>query len=341
MVTTEAAGKFLVDLAERLMPHRDPAFIRAMMERACGGRLDEKAPDGRRASRLTPTGIPLEVSVSGGRGEFTPAIRYVTETATQETEFGPRLAAQLAAIRDLVAWLPNGDETVADLLQSFVTTLYPAPAKIPARHRFVTWTGVVHHAAAPHHAARLKVYGDPMIVPGALDRLCSRWPGFTGLASVPDHEKLIVPVGAAIEVDAKGEVNHKIYLKARYNDVAVPMKLVRYFGDAAWKVLSELVQCGVDAAELHRDDFFVCCARGTGDPAFSLYLIANRHNNLTGLVRELASRHHGTTHAVDALTLAAESAGATWRYSGTGLGFSAEHGIDKLNVYGTPTWSTA
>ncbi|MEU1995191.1 hypothetical protein ABZ511_12150 [Nocardia gamkensis] len=338
---TGAAGEFLVDLAERLMPRHDSASIRATMERACGGQLGERAPDGRRASRLTATGIPLEVSVSGGRGEFIPAIRYVTETATQETEFGPRLAAQLAAIRDLVAWLPNGDETTAELLRSFVTTLYPEPAKIPARRRFATWIGVIHSAAAPHHAARLKIYGDPMIGPGALDRLCSEWPGFAGLTSVPDHEELLKPVGAAIEVDAHGNVNHKIYLKARYNDVAVPMKLVRYFGDAAWKVLSELVRCGVDAAELHRDDFFVCCARGTGDPDFSLYSIAKRGSDLTGLIRELASRHHGTTHAVDALALAAESVGATWRYSGVGLGFSAEHGIDKLNVYGTPTWSTA
>ncbi|MFI2283018.1 hypothetical protein [Nocardia beijingensis] len=339
MVTSTAAGEFLTDLAERLMPDHDPALIRAMMERACGGQLNHRAPDGRRASRLTATGIPLEASVSGGRGEFTPAIRYVTETATQETEFGPRLAAQLATIRDLAAWLPNGDAAVADLLQSFITTLYPEPARIPARYRFATWTGVVHHAAAPHHAARLKVYGDPLIVPGALDRLCREWPGFTGLASIPEGEKLIKPVGAAIEVDAHGEVNHKIYLKARPNDVAGPMKLVRYFGDAAWKALSELIDCGADAAELHQDDLFICRARGTGDPVFSLYLLTKRRNDLTALVRELASRHHGTTDAVDALSSAAESVGATWRYSGIGLGFSAEHGIDKLNVYGTPTWS--
>ncbi|MCC3333452.1 hypothetical protein [Nocardia abscessus] len=341
MVTTGTAGGFLVDLAERLMPRHNPAFIRAMLERACAGQLDERAPDGCRASTLTATGLPLEASVSGGRGEFAPVIRYVTETATQETRFGPRLAAQLAAIRDLATWLPHGDETVADLMQSFVTILYPEPAKITARHRFSIWIGVIHHSAAPHHVARLKIYGDPLIVPGAVDRLSSKWPGFAGLAAVPDSEKLIKPVGAAIEVDAHGGVHHKIYLKARYNDVSVPMKLVRYFGDAAWQVLSELVRCGADAAELHQDDFFVCCARGAGDPTFSLHMVAKQRNDLTGLVRELASRHHGTTHAVDALSLAAKSVGATWRYTAVGLGFSAEHGIDKLNVYGTPTWSTA
>ncbi|WP_327114347.1 hypothetical protein OHB12_34195 [Nocardia sp. NBC_01730] len=336
-----AAGEFLVDLAERLTLRCDPAPMHAMVGRACGGQLAARGPDGHRASMLTISGIPFEASVTGGRGKFTPAVRYITETATQETEFGSRIAAQLAALRDLVAWLPNGDKTVADMLQSFVATLYPDPAKVAARHRSATWIGVVHHAAAPHHAARLKVYGGLKIVPGALRRLCSEWPGFAGLASVPDHEKLITPVGAAIEVDARGDVNHKIYLKARYDDVAVPMKLAQYFGDPAWEVLSEFVRCGVDADELHQHDLFVCCARGAGAPGFGLSLGARQRDDLTRLVCELASRHHGTTHAVDALARAAESCGATWRYSAVGLGFSVDHGVDKLNVYGTPTWSTA
>ncbi|MFQ6332134.1 hypothetical protein ACLMAL_39340 [Nocardia sp. CWNU-33] len=337
-MTTRATGDFLVDLAERLTPSCDPASIRAMMERASGGQLDPRRPDGRRASTLTRSGIPLEASVTGGRGQFTPALRYVTETGTQEPDFVSRLAAQLAAIRDVVAWLPNGDETVADMLQSFVATLFPDPAKVPAGDRFATWIGVAHHAAAPHHPARIKVYGK-LTAPAALHRLCSTWPGFAGLASVPDNEKLIEPAGAAIEVDAHGEVNHKIYLRSRLCDIAVPMKLVRHFGDPAWEVLSELVRCGVDAAELHEHNFFVCRARGAGDPTFSLYLSARGTTDLTGLVGALASRHHGTTHAVDALALAAESCGASWRHSIAGLGFSADHGIDKLNVYGTPTWS--
>ncbi|MFD0363449.1 hypothetical protein ACFQZZ_18535 [Nocardia sp. GCM10030253] len=338
MVTAGAAGDLLVDLAERLTLRCDPTPLRAMVERASGGQLEPLAPDGRRASTLTASGIPLEVSVTGGLGKVAPALRYVTETATQQTEFGPRVAAQVAAIRDLVAWLPNADEAVADMLQTFVSTLYPDPATVSGLHRSPTWIGVVHHAAAPHHAARLKVYGGPKIVPGALDRLCSAWPGFAGLVSVPDHELLFKPVGAALEVDARGEVNHKIYLRARLDDVAVPMKMVRYFGDPAWEVLSELVRCGIDAAELHRQRFFVCCSRGTGAPAFGLTLIPKEHDDMTWLVRELASRHYGTPHAVDALALAAESCGATLRYSGVGLGSSADHGVDKLNVYGTPTW---
>ncbi|WP_454198134.1 hypothetical protein [Nocardia sp. Marseille-Q1738] len=338
---TRTAGNFLVDLAERLAPSCDPAAIRAVMDRAGAGQTDARGPDGCRTSTLTTSGIPFEASVSGGGGRFSPAIRYVTETATRETRFCSRLAAQLAAIRDLVAWLPNGDETVADMLHSFVATLYPDPAKVSAQYRFATWIGVVHHAALQNHAARLKVYGNPTVVPGALDRLCSAWPGFAGLASVPEHEKLIKHASAGIEVDAHGEVNHKIYLKVRYDDVAVPMKLVRYFGDPAREVLSELARCGVDTAELHHHDLFVCRARGTGTPTFALYLGARKQYDLTWLVRELASRHHGTTDAVDALALAAESCGATWRYSIVGLGFSADNGVDKLNVYGTPTWSPA
>ncbi|UGT69202.1 hypothetical protein LTT66_03030 [Nocardia gipuzkoensis] len=341
MDTTEAAGEFLVDVAERLMLRCDPAPIRAMMARACGGQLDAKGPDGQRASTLTISGTPFEASVSGGKGRFTSAIRYVTETATQEMVFGSRVAAQLTAIRDLVAWLPNADEKVAAMLQSFVATLYPDPAKVSTRDRSATWIGIVHHPAAPQHAARLKVYGGLQIVPGAMNRLCTEWPGFAGLASVPDEDRIITPIAAAIEVDARGEVNHKVYLKTRYTDVAAPMKLVRNFGHQAWEVLSELVRHGVDPAELHRHNFFVCCSRGAGGSGFGLHLSARRDEDFTPLVSELASRHHGSTRAVNALAEAAECCGATWRYSAIGLGFSADHGIDKLNVYGTPTWGTA
>lgn len=341
MASSRAAGDYLVDLADRLAVHCDPAPIRAIMERACGGQLQERGPDGHRASLLTVSGLPFEASVSGSRGKVAPVVRYATETETQETHFAARLAAQVAAIRDLVTWLPNGDEAVADMLESFVTTLYPDPATVAPRHRSATWIGVVHHAAVPQHIARLKVYGYPTIVAGGLRRLCDAWPAFAGLVPVPDHEKLIKPVIAALEVDAHGDVKYKIYLRTRNGDAAVPMKLVRYFGHPAWEALAELAQSGLEATELHQHDLFVCCTRGADAPSFGLSLLGRRDNDLTGLARELASRHHGTTEAVDALARAAESTGATWRYSGVGLGFSADHGIDKLNVYGSPAWSNA
>jgi hypothetical protein len=161
------------------------------------------------------------------------------------------------------------------------------------------------------------------------------------LAPVSDRERLLTPVGAAIEVDAKGDVNYKVYSRASYADAAVPMKLVRYFGEPAWEMISELVRCGVDATKIHQHDLFVCCARGsgTGEPVVGLTLGSRKNPDLTRLALELADRHHGTTAAVDALAQAAESSGASWRYSAVGLGFSTDHGIDKLNVYGTPDWS--
>ncbi|MFI5715848.1 hypothetical protein [Nocardia sp. NPDC051750] len=336
--TAQAAGDYLADVADRLGLPGEHTPIRAVMDRACGGQLEARGPDGRRASTLTASGVPFEVSVSGGGGEFTPAVRYVTETATQEVSFGKRLASQLNAIDNLVTWLPNGDEAVAGLLRSFAATLYPDPAKVTKKYRLATWIGVVHHAAAPQCAARLKVYGGLNAVPGALERLRREWPGFAGLASVADDESLLAPAGAALEVDAVGNVSHKIYLKTGHRDVAVPMRLARIFGEPVWEAQSEFVRCGLDPAQLYRYRFFVCCSRGVGTPAVSLHLIAGRRDDLTALVNELAKQHHGTTAAVDALTGAAESSSGTWRYTGIGLGVSPVSGTTKLNVYGTPTW---
>lgn len=328
-VTTRVAEGFLVGLAERLTSNHDPALIRAVLERASGGQLSGRRPDGGRASTLTISGIPFEASVTGGSGKFASAIRYVTEPATQEIEFGPRVTAQIAAIRDLAALLPTGDERLADVFRTFVLTLYPQPARIPAQQRFATWIGVVHHAAAPHHVAGLKVYGNLRAEPGVWQRLCRESPGFEALSPLPAQEKLIGPAGAAIETDVHGDLKRKVYFRTRPHNVAVPMKLVRHFGDPAWELLSELVSCGVDAATLHRYDLTVCCARGT----FALHLVAREGDDFTDLARALASRHHGSTHAVDALARAAEASGANWHYSAIGLGFSTDHGIDKLNVY--------
>ncbi|MBF5001036.1 hypothetical protein IRT45_28265 [Nocardia sp. BSTN01] len=337
--TAAAAGNYLVDVAERLNLGCDPATIRAVFARACGGRLATRMPDGRRASGLTITGTPFEVSVAGGRGRYTPAIRYLTEAGTDEAVFTSRIDVQLAAIRDLVDWLPNGGRKAADVLCSFVTTLYPDPAHVSRRQRSATWTGIVHHSAAPSQLNRLKVYGTPPMVPKTLERLYSVLPGFHELVSVPANDEHFRYGIAAIEVDEGGGISHKFYLSSRSQDTAVPMKLVRYFGEPAWEVLSELVRCGVDPAGLHNHDFFVCCSRdSSGTESLTLSVTAGRDDDLAPLVYELASRHHGSTCAVDALSHVAKSQGANWRYTAFGLGFSAADGIDKLNVYGTPTW---
>ncbi|GAB2693960.1 hypothetical protein [Nocardia thraciensis] len=336
-----AAGDYLVAAADRLHLACDPALVRTAVERACGGQLVSHGPSGGRASGLTLSGMPFEVSVAGGRGEYVPGIRYLTEAATQATGFDSRVDAQLAAIRDLIGLLPNGDETVVDRFRSFVATLYPDPAEVPARVRFATWIGVVHDAAVPHHVARLKLYGSASIVPGGIERLREGWPGFAGLMPVSEHDELFKYAVVALEVDVRGEVNHKVYLTSRNRDPAVPMKLVRHFGDPAWEALSELTRCGVDPARLHDHDFFVCFSRAAGVQSFALSVATRRFDDVTGVVNELAAKHHGTTHAIDVLAQTARSHGADWRWSAFGLGVSAENGVDKLNVYGTPTWPGA
>lgn len=338
--TARAAGNFLADVAERLLPSCDTAAIRAILNTACGGRLDARLPEGRRTSGLTSSGLPFEVSVSGGGGRYSPTVRYVTESATVLPTFADRVTAQLATLDELLALLPGTQDTTSELMHSFVAALYPDPTEVPAHRRLVTWTGLVHHADAPHHPARIKVYGSPWTVPGAFGRLRHQWPDLTALITLPTDDEFFRYAGVAIEADADGGITRKVYSTSRYRDVAVPMKLVRHFGDPAWEMLSELVGAGIDAAALHRFNFFVCSSRASGDPSLSLSLSPGRDGpELTELVRSLARRHHGGTEAVDALEQAAIAGGAQWRYSVVGLGFSAERGVDKLNVYGTPTWS--
>ncbi|MFB7720128.1 hypothetical protein [Nocardia sp. NPDC056100] len=134
-------------MADELMPGTQPIPLRTMLNSACGGQLSMVRADGSRASGLTVTGIPFEVSMAGGRGKLTPALRCVAETGTTHADFGSRLAAQLAAIDELCGSGPNEDAAAASTLRSFVTALYPNPAAIPASHRWATWLGVVHHAA--------------------------------------------------------------------------------------------------------------------------------------------------------------------------------------------------
>lgn len=338
VVESHVVGDYLVATAERLGLGSDAAVVRAVAASACGTRLHPLWPDGRRATMLTLSGFPLEVSVTGGRGEVIPALRYVTEMATDRTEFATRAAAQLASLPDLVARLPHGDAAVADLLRSFVATVYPDPEAVSRRHRFVTWTGITHRATLPCHAAHLKVYANLRAVPGAVDRLCREWPGFAGLATVPAGQKFVGPVAAALEVDAAGALTHKIYLATRYNDPAVPGELVRYLGDPAAEILAEYARCGVDTDLVRQYNIVLCRAFRDGVGSMTLYLLAKRRTDATEPVRVLAARHHGSTAAVDALADAAVSSGAEWFYSGVGLGFSPVDGIDRLNVYGTPLW---
>ncbi|NKY48095.1 hypothetical protein [Nocardia cerradoensis] len=335
----QSAGDFLVDVAERIGTGCTPESVRSVLLRACGGRLDTRTPGGRRSSGITVSGLPFEASVTGGRGRSARLLRYITETTTWEPEFAVRLEAYLAAIAELAFRLPDGNDEMIGLLHSFVTTVYPDPAAIEAGRRPAMWLGIVHHPAEPDRLAGLKVYCSPAGRVDAVEAVSRRWSGFEGLCPIPVNDDLFRNAGLAIEVDACAHLTYKLYVRARFRDVAVPMKLVRYFGDSAWETLSEFTRCGVDAAHLHDFSYFVCCTRhGDEDPSYTVSLATRRSDDINTLVRELAVRHHGGTRAIDAMDHAARACGATWRCSALALGFSPEHGIDKLNVYGTPTW---
>lgn len=342
-MTTSVAGPaddFVSDLTGLLAPGCDSSSIRAVMALASGGQWSAYGPDGRRASTLTSWGIPLEVSVSGGRGQYSPTVRYIAEAATGESLFDVRLAAQLQAVRELVTWLPRGCDTTVDMFRSFVAALYPDPAKVSSRYRSAIGIGIVQHAAAPRHIARLKVYGGLRIVPGALERLGREFPGFVGLAAAAEQDNFLVPHGAALEVDAYGDVQHKIYMRSRVSDIAAPMKLTRYFGEPAWKILSEFARGGFDASQLYRHRFFVCCARASGRNGFAIQLMPRRSEDISVAANDLAARHYGTNYPIQALVDAAQANGANWEFSGIALGFDTDHGVDKLNVYGTPVWNS-
>ncbi|WP_063036795.1 hypothetical protein [Nocardia grenadensis] len=337
--TVHAVGTYLIDLLERMeLPH-DPGSVREVLEHASGGQLNTKRGDGRQASTLTLSGLPFEASVTGGRGRTTRAVRYVTEPATQETTFESRLTAQRIAVGELVRRLASGGDETTGLFRSLIEYVHPEPALVPTWYSGSTFIGVVYRDMAALPVSGIKVYCGPLRSPAALEGLCRQLPGFAGLATVPEEGRpLLRPLLATLEANALGEVVYKVYMSVRPH-IATPMKLVRYFGDPAWEILSELVACGADPTALHRYHYFICRARGPGASTLTLNPLALGDIDLTEVTRELATRHHGSTHAVDAMAAAARAVGAAWHYSALGVGFSADHGIDKLNVYGVPIWS--
>ncbi|MEV6072961.1 hypothetical protein AB0L82_40995 [Nocardia sp. NPDC052001] len=341
MEPATVAADFLLAAAELLGFGNRPEPMRAILRSACGGRLTGRAADGFPTSTLSVTGIPFEASVTGGRGRVHPVLRYVVEAGTQHPDFGSRLTAQVAAIDAVTAAIPNIVAAEAAGLRSFVTALYPNPAAVGTRHGFATWLGIAHHGDGPESRVGVKLYGSLLAVPDGLLRLRATFPEFAESILVPARDAFVEPYFAAIEIDSNGGFAHKVYFRARYDDAATPMKLVRHFGDPAWEVLSEVVRCGADAATLHQFPIVICTGRRGDEPIFALHLGPHRGGDLTPLVHALAVRHHGGTAALDALTSASESVGASWRYSVVGLGCSPDGGIRNVNVYGTPIWDAA
>lgn len=332
----ETVGDFLGELVRRLVPGVDAAAVRTTFGLAAAGYTTPRTDDGRRASAITPSGVPFEASVTGGGGHLDEALRYVTETATGMPFFGPRLAAQRLALDRLVDRLAPEARGGAGELGCFVDTLFPDPAAVPTRTRFATTFGLVHRPAAPGHLAGLKVYGNAGLDEGGLDRLATRWPAFGDLAGLVDGLPFLVPHFATAEAGSGGGA-HKLYFRTGRRTNAASLAVVaRRFGASAAGLLDELAAAG--ATPEWRTSVYLCCeCRPGGDPGLSVHLPAKAlgldPGAMLALVRVLAARHHGTTRGVDALAVAAEAAGGPWEASVLGLGLAPGGGIGKVNVY--------
>lgn len=348
----EGVGGFLEALRSRLVPACDPEAVEAVFRRASAGHGSGRDRDGRRRSVLTPSGLPFEASVTGDARGPAPALRYNAETATAMPFFGPRLAAQLAAIDDLVRWLPPGADPAAAgaELRDFVATLFPDPGRVPARTRVATWFGVVHRPENPRHLDRLKVYGSLAADEGALARVAAARPPVRDLVRATEGHAWLAPHLAAVEVDRSGATTHKLYFRAGPADRAALSDLAGRFGADASGLAGDLDEwvggTGAGTGPGHaRPLSFVCCqADPSGRRALGIYLSAKLLGldgaAMAGLARRLAERLHGTTAGLDALADAAAASGGAWAYSMLGVGLPAEgaEGVaPKLNAYLVPT----
>lgn len=313
---------FLEALRRRVAPACDAGVVRAVLERACAGApATGRRPDGRRASVLTPSGVPFEASVSGGGGRPAAELRYVTEAGADVPFFGPRLAAQRSAAADLAGRLPGGPRDTGPELHAFLDALFPDPGAVPARTRLAALLGVVHRPALPTHVARLKVYGSLAADPGSLDRVAARWPAFAGLAGALDRTPGARPHFATLEVDASGGRVHKLYLRTRLDGPVEGLDVGPVRGDA-YVCHTATVADGTEAAvSVHL-------------PAKALGLDAA---GMAALAARLAGTRHGTTDHAEALAAAAEAAGGAWAHTVVGVGRTGDDGAaGKLNVYVAP-----
>jgi hypothetical protein len=337
----ETVTGFLDELARRLVPACDPAVVRAVFETASSGYQGSRARDGRRASVLTPSGVPFEASVTGGSGRTVAMLRYVTEVASAEPFFRPRLTAQRAALSRLVGWLPDAEvaKRAEAELSCFVDTLFPDPGAVPARIRFATWFGIVHQPEVPSHLASLKLYGILFDGRKGLDRLATRWPGFSDLSDLVADLASLRPYMADLEIDAAGGQRYKLYLLSTVDGTPVDALARRVGADTA-VMHAELARVGAAVRRWSR--VFICCEAADGsDPGLSVHVPAKAlvldPPGMATLARQLVESRHGDTAAVDALEGAAASgAGGRWDYTVAGIGLARGGGLGKLNVYYAP-----
>lgn len=350
----ETVTSFVDELAGRLVPGCDGSVVRAVLARASAGHAGPQGRDGRRVSAITPSGVPFEASVTAGPGRSARSLRYVTETATHLPFFGPRLAAQRAALDDLIGWLPApARDTAGDHLPAVVDVLFPDVAAVRARTRFATTFGIVHRAETPDALAGLKLYGNVRADPDALARLRATSPAFAALLARVDGLRFVVPHFVSVEVDAAGRLGHKLYLRTHRADVAALALLARRFDAEATGLPGLLGSLGV-GREVWQRPVFVCCEAGDPDgadgagPALSFHLPARAlgldRPTMAALARALVERHGDDTDgsgldALDALDAAAERAGGRWDTTVIGVGVPGAATAcagGKVNTYVAP-----
>jgi hypothetical protein len=349
----ERAPALLDGLARLLVPGCDRDVVQRAFAIASAGHAGTRLRDGRRASTLTPSGVPFEASVTSGPGRPGTALRYVTEPGCAMPFFGPRLAAQRRALDELAGWLPAPGRTGMDELRILADVLFPELAVVPARTRFATFLGVVHGPEAPAGVAGLKVYGslqatDPA---AALDRLAARWPPFAELRGRVGDLSCLAPQFAAIEVDARGRLRHKLYVRTR---AAGPSDLAalasRCDVDIA-PLAGALRQVGVPD-DVCRQPLIACCAHrsdAAAGPSTELSVYVSRRAlarcagapsaaTLDAVAADLVGRY-GDPTALDALSDATAVAGGrdAWSFTVVGVGLAPDGTPRKVNVYAAPT----
>ncbi len=354
----ELVPAFLDELAARLVPGCDPAVVRAVFTRASAGYTGPRGRDGLRVTAIAPSGVPFEASVTGGPGRSSAALRYVTEVATGMPFFGPRLAAQRAALDDLVGWLPPAAQPAAAELREAVDVLFPDPGAVPARRRFATTFGIVHRDDVPDGIAGLKLYGNlrtgepeeaNATAADALARLRGRWPALERMHGLVGDLTFLEPHFTTVEVDATGRIGHKLYFRTRRANAAGIAVVARRFGAELAPVADALHRAGV-ADDVWRRRFFVCAASlpvggegghpgdGSGDYELSAHLSAKAlgfdRAGMARLARVLVERH-GDPAGVQALDGSVDRAGGGDRWTTTvvGLGMAPDGGVGKVNVY--------
>jgi hypothetical protein len=340
---------FLDALSASLVPECDREVVRAAFASAataCGG---PRGRDGRRASALTPSGVPFEASVTGGAGRSAAVLRYATEPGAGLPFFGPRLAAQRRAVADLAARLAPGARAGGEEVRALYDVLFPEPGAVPARTRFASFVGVVHTPGHPGHLAGLKVYGnlraaDP---PDAVAGLRRRWPGFGLLDDLTcDLAESAGPLSAqfvALEAEREG-LRSKLYLRTRTPGPQGFAALAQRVGADLGPLDDALADAGLAPGRWDRPVFACLATRADGGGAVALSVhVAARSADLgpaamAGVAGRLAGRH-GDGEGVAALirAMAAAGPGGGFEVTVVGVGLAPGGGVGKVNVYAAPT----